>query len=105
MRGSCVVTDKGLYPEIAGEFAGHILDNNGNSLGSDVEIEIEKIAARIPLNRLKQVSRRGAVIVIAARGYKARPILMGLRQGIINSLVIDKEITEKRIEASGTEFA
>jgi hypothetical protein len=91
----------GMHNKIAGELVGHVLDDDGNSLGHEFEVEIEKIAARVPLDRLSQIARRGSAIGIGARRYKARALRMAVRKGIVNSLVIDREIAYELIEAAG----
>lgn len=93
-----LIEQRDLYHQIAGEFVGHILDDNGQSLGEDVERELDKISERVRLSLLKQVPLRGKSIVVGARGYKARPILMGIRNNMFNSLVIDSEIAMKILE-------
>lgn len=88
----------GLYNKIAGEVVGHILDDNGNILGDKYEAQIENVTSRVPLNRLTQVALRGRAIGIGARKYKARAFRMAIRKGILNEVVIDREIAQELLD-------
>jgi DNA-binding transcriptional regulator LsrR (DeoR family) len=74
--------------DFGGELLRYLLDAQGKVILSDAAV-----GAQIDLEILRYNSTLiGSVCIIAARHYKARPVLMCLQNRLANSLVIDSEI-------------
>ncbi len=73
-----------------GEMLRYMLDHHGNIMGRDPDA-----AAQIGLDILRYNSDRvGTVCIVAACGYKAKPVFTCLENRLVNALVIDSEIAQ-----------
>jgi transcriptional regulator with XRE-family HTH domain len=89
----------GYSREFEGEVLGYMLNAKGKLVGpEDVQAANRDAVFAIDLQLLPRIARDSLVWVIAAGGYKRRAVLMAIRCGLANSLVIDEEIADYLIE-------
>lgn len=86
-----------LLDQFAGSILGWMLNDHGKPIGPN---EIEKITFTITLDMLADIAKFKKVWVIAAKEYKGKAVLMALRSGLANSLVIDAEIADFLLSSS-----
>lgn len=87
----------GIQDQFGGEFLGRILDKNGKEMGLDdniVKNKLKKYVKIINLSRFYHAVAINRLWIIAGGLYKAEAVLMAIKAGLTNALVIDREIAE-----------
>lgn len=79
----------GKKAEVSGEILGRIVDKQGDEFPF-----VRPGVSGLHLTHLKQIAATQVVFCVAAKAYKGQVVKTAIEKGIVNSLVIDKEIAE-----------
>jgi DNA-binding transcriptional regulator LsrR (DeoR family) len=95
------IISNGLDTEVVGEVLGLLVNSHAQLVGTEqIKRKYRDLVFQIDFDILRRIADTRRSYVIAARGYKAPAVLMVLKTGLVNSLVIDSEIAEYLIESS-----
>lgn len=91
---------RGVADRFAGDVLGIALNDAGESIDPDVQAVNDDAVFTIGLEKLRNLTKMNRTWLIAALPYKRRAVLMALKSGLVNSLVIDSEIADYLITAT-----
>ena len=89
-----VLRRQNLANQFAGDMLGVALNDEGESIGSEVQSINDNFAFTIGFERIRRLTEINRTWVIANMSYKSRAVLMTLKSKLVNSLVVDSEIAE-----------